>query len=200
MNITRQITPEEMVGEFLKAELHSSRFRSGSLKALSMLGYKEDLLEHPDYSDKVQNEQRTEVLGLCRGWPDKELFTSFPSDTEWFVGTISIGKLAMSYRLKSSDEMTAKERLLSTTAQKLKDVGIAKNVDAKLIKQIANSIEQGVSMPPIILVAENSSGKKVLIEGHSRSISYMFVNQKYLPEAIPAIVGLSPSMSSWAYF
>ena len=72
-----------MIGEFLQAELHSSRFRAGSIKALEMLGLKATLIEKPDYSNTKENEQRKQVLGLTRGWPDKWLFTNFPLDCKW---------------------------------------------------------------------------------------------------------------------
>jgi hypothetical protein len=67
MQLIKEISANEMVGEFLKAELHSSRFRAGSLRALAMLGYDEDLIENPQYDDASQNKKRVEVLGLCRG-------------------------------------------------------------------------------------------------------------------------------------
>ncbi len=57
MQLIKKISADEMVGEFLKAELHSSRFRAGSLRALTMLGYNEDVIENPHYDDANQNKK-----------------------------------------------------------------------------------------------------------------------------------------------
>ena len=200
MNIIRPVSSDEMIGEFLRSELHSSRFRAGSLKALSILGYSQDLLDHPDYNDSRQNEQRAQVLGLCRGWPDKELFSLFPKDTDWYLGGISQDELAKAYRLKSNPSMSPRERLLSVTAAELKSGRAVKNIDTELIKELVLKIEKGIAMPPIILVAENMGRKKVLIEGHSRGTAYVFVDNKYLLHNIPAIIGVSANMPKWAYY
>ncbi len=195
----RNIKEEEMIGEFLKAELHSSRFREGSLKALSMLGYDENLIENPDYTASNQNQKRANVLGLCRGWPDKELFTNFPSDIAWTLATITQDELARAYRLKSSVLMTDEERLLSATAERISRGEHVLNVDSALIKQISGKIKQQQTLPPIILVSESMNAKKVLLEGHSRSIAYYFVDKAYVGD-IPTIVGLSPNITQWAYY
>jgi hypothetical protein len=200
MNSLQAITADQMVGIFLSAELHSSRFRAGSLKALDMLGFKADLIEQPDYNDADQNKKRAATLGLCRGWPNRDLFTSFPANTKWFLGTIEQDELATASRLKSSTNMTDTERILSVTAQKINDGTPVKNIDPDLIHQIAEQIKHAILMPPIILVSDSIEGKKVLIEGHSRSTAYTLLGDLCPVRNIPAIIGLSPDMPQWAYF
>lgn len=187
-----------MIAEFLKAELHSSRFREGSHKALEMCGYKEELLEYPNYKNSRENEKRAEVLGLCRGWPDKELFTKFPSNTQWFTYKIPLDELKSAYRLKSNSSMTSAERLLGLTADRVLANESVKNIDTGLILQIREKITYKKPLPPIILVSTSLKGKKVLIEGHSRSVAYS--SFKHLDFDVPAIIGLSENMSEWSYF
>lgn len=200
MNNTRHISTAEMIAEFLKAELHSSRFREGSLKALKMLGYNESLIEYPDYNSSEDNEKRAKVLGLCRGWPDTNLFTGFPKDIDWSLVCLSRAELSQVFRLKSSPTMTDDERLLYTTASRLKQKVPVVNVDPNIIDQMKQRIVEKVPMPPIILVGETFEGKKVLIEGHSRSIAYCSVDKPSNSEYIPAIIGLSPHILHWAYY
>ena len=200
MNVDMSITADRMIAEFLKAELHSSRFRAGSLKALSMLEYREELIENPNYDDEEQNVRRAKVLKLCRGWPDEGLFTNFPTGLKWHIGTIDQNELSQSYRLKSSGNMTDGERLLSETVKRLKKGGVVNNINPALINQIILEIEAQKLLPPIILVGENFKGKKVLVEGHSRSIAYVYVDKSQLPEYIPVIIGLSTKISEWQYF
>lgn len=194
----KPISVDQMISEFLKAELHSSRYRAGSLKALKMCGYNEELLEHPDIKNPVQNEKRAKVLGLCRGWPDEYLFTHFPNEAKWFTTNIPLDALKKSYRLKSDENMTDTERLIQTTAGKGLEGEIVKNIDNSLILEIRNKIENKNRLPPIILVTTGSDRKKVLIEGHSRSIAYATFQQ--LDFDIPAIIGIAENMNKWNYF
>jgi len=56
-----------------------------------------------------------------------------------------------------------------------------------------------VKLPPVILVSTSlEHDKKVLIEGHSRSVAYS--SFKNLAYEIPAIIGVSGNMTSWPYF
>lgn len=189
-----------MVGEFLRAELESSRFRKGSLKALDMLGYDEKLLTNPDYANTNENQERAKLLGLTRGWPNEWLFTSFPGDTKWFYVTLVQTELAESYRLKSKSNMSKAERRLSATARAVKDKEAVRNVDPALINQIEAKIVQGHTLPPIILVSSNFYTTKVLVEGHSRSIAYCLVDKKYIANGIPTILGVSQKIMDWIYF
>ncbi len=198
MQLLREISSDEMIGEFLKAELHSSRFRSGSLKALKMLGYGESLLDNPNYDDAIQNKKRVKVLGLCRGWPDTELFTNFPSNTQWMRVDLSLDELKKAFRLKSSPDMTDGERSLLTTASCVLKGQNVNNINNELIYEIRKKIEEGEKLPPIILASDSLEGKMVLIEGHSRSVTYCSFES--LDFDIPAIIGVSDDMNDWEYF
>jgi hypothetical protein len=199
MQLIKEISANEMIGEFLKAELHSSRFRAGSLRALTMLGYNEELIESPQYNDASQNKKRVEVLGLCRGWPNTDLFTNFPSDSQWFMVKLSLADLKNAYRLKSDPDMKDSDRLLVTTANRVMKGETVPNIDNKLIGEIREKIEQQVKLPPVILVSTSlEHDKRVLIEGHSRSVAYS--SFKHLPYDVAAIIGVSGNMANWPYF
>lgn len=200
MKLIKSIDSSEMVGEFLKAELEYSRFKNGSLKALKMLGYNEEIISHPDYSSSEENKKRAKVLGLTRGWPDQWLFDSFPENTRWLRICIEQTELAKSYRLKSKPDMTKNERHLSNTAQAVRDNQVIRNIDPALVSQIKESVVQGQILPPIILVSSSLDAEKVLVEGHSRSIAYCLVEHKYVSKGIPAILGISPSITRWRYY
>lgn len=198
MQLLKEISSDEMIGEFLKAELHSSRFRRGSLKALKMLGYSESLLENPNYSEATQNERRAKVIGLCRGWPDTGLFTNFPSDTQWYKISLSIEELKKAYRLKSSPDMADSERSLLTTASRIMKGQAVHNISNELIHEIRKKIEAKEQLPPIILASRSQKGKNILVEGHSRGVAYCSFES--LDFDIPAIIGISNDMNDWAYF
>lgn len=199
MKLIKEISTDQMIGEFLKAELHSSRFREGSLKALRMLGYSESLVENPDYGDTAQNQNRAKVLSLCRGWPDTNLFTHFPRQVKWFDAKVPLAELKKAYRLKSHVNMTDVERSLAVTASRVMKNMKVENIENQLIHEIRDKIERQQSLPPIILVGKSLvGGKRVLIEGHSRSVAYSSFEQ--LEFDIPAIIGISEEITSWDYF
>lgn len=189
-----------MIAEFLKAELDSSRFREGSLKALDMLGCDKSLLENPDFTDIAENQKRSKVLGLTRGWPNEWLFTGFPEDTTWHFIEMSQQEMGQCYRLKSHPDMPEQDRLLANTARSLKKGEEVENIDSGLVEQMASKIKQQQFLPPPILVSEDFTSKKVLIEGHSRSTAYCLIDKSYLPNGLPAILGTSPNISRWAYY
>lgn len=200
MKVSRSIPADDMIAEFLQAELHSSRFREGSLKALNMLGYNKSLLEDPDVASAKENQKRAKVLGLTRGWPNEWLFSGFPKDSVWNLATVTPKELGQCYRLKSRPDMAEDERLLATTAGSLKAGVELENIDSELIKQMVLEVKQQQPLPLPILAAEDFTSKKVLIEGHSRSIAYCVVDEDYLPGRIPVTIGISPHMSEWAYY
>lgn len=200
MKVIRSVSADEMIAEFLKAELNSSRFREGSLKALEMLGYNESLLESPDVTSAAGNRKRAKVLGLTRGWPNEWLFNGFPGNTVWNLTTIDQKELSQCYRLKSRPDMLEKERLLANTTGSLTTGKKVENIDPDLIKQMVMRIKQQQPLPPPILAAKDFKSKKVLIEGHSRSVAYCLVDKDYLPDGIPVILGASPDISQWIYY
>ena len=94
--------------------------------------------------------------------------------------------------------MTDIERSLKATGSKVMEGSAVENINNNLILEIRKKIEVGEQLPPIILVAVEREGKKVLLEGHSRSVAYSTFEQ--LDFDIPAIIGISNNMNDWAYF
>ncbi len=197
MKIIKPITESEMIISFLSAEYASSRFAEGTQKALAMLGYSDDLIIQPNLKSHNENIKRAKILGLTRGWPDKYLFTSFPKNTKWFMVSLENNELCNSYRLKSDVKMTDKERKLENTARNIILGKTVSNIDANLITQIKTRIESGEELPPIILVAKTLHSKRVLVEGHSRSVAYCASKNN---SKIYAILGLSEVIDQWEYF
>jgi hypothetical protein len=189
-----------MIGEFLKAELYSSRFSKGSYRALEKLGYKPDIINRPNYSSAIQNNKRSKTLGLTRGWPNEWLFTRFPNDIAWYSATISQVELGNVYRLKSTITMPEPDRLLYATAKKFNNKQTIDNVDPNVINQIINKAKKPEVLPPIIMVAKDFTSKRVLIEGHSRSIALCSINKKDILFDIKIIIGISNNIATWEYF
>lgn len=196
MNIIKQISKDFVIQSFLAAELNSSRFSEGSEKALTMLHLPKSLITKPDLSDLAQNHQRAKILNLTRGWPNQWLFSNFPSNTKWYLVELTLDELKNSYRLKSRVGMNLSERNIGNTSSNISNNREVKNINKDLVFQIRKKIEADEYIPPIILVSKNNSSRKVLVEGHSRSIAYSLSNQS----KVKAILGLSSNITNWKYF
>lgn len=196
MNIVKSIPEELVVWSFLAAELNSSRFAEGSKKALKMLNLPKSIVTKPKLGDPIQNQQRAYLLHLTRGWPNQWLFEKFPNNVKWCMVDLTIDELKASYRLKSSAGMSLIERNVGNTSSMISGSQAVENIDSKLVLQIQKKIEAGENILPIILVAKDKASRRVLVEGHSRSIAYALSNQ----QKIKAILGLSSKISSWEYY
>lgn len=83
MRILRDASEEEMVLAFLKEELDSRRYHEPIIKALKDAGTSEKLIREGNTADDGQNILRSRVLGLFRGYPDRDLFENYPRDIVW---------------------------------------------------------------------------------------------------------------------
>lgn len=196
MKIIKPISEDFVIWSFLAAELNSSRFAAGSEKALEMLHLSKNLITKPDITNLDENKQRAKMLNLTRGWPNKWLFSNFPSNTKWYLVKLTLDELKHSNRLKSHENMKLSERNIGNTSSKISNNQEVKNISKDLVFQILKKIEIGENIPPIILVSKNNNSRKVLVEGHSRSIAYALSNQN----KVKAILGLSNNITNWEYF
>lgn len=66
MNLICQISENEVIAEFLKAEINSNRFRDRVITALN--GIEIGIINQPDLSNTTENQIRKKVLGEFRGY------------------------------------------------------------------------------------------------------------------------------------
>src|SRR5690606_28051579 len=73
MDIIGQISEDEVIAEFLKAEINSPRFRDEVIAALN--GIDDKLITQPNLHSDMENRLRKEILGKVRGYgPNRDLF------------------------------------------------------------------------------------------------------------------------------
>ena len=86
MQIIRDATEDEMVLAFLQAEIDSPNYGP----CLAPFG---DVIEIADLADEEANFARRGALSACRGYPDKALFTGFPSNVDWKLMDVTVAEL-----------------------------------------------------------------------------------------------------------
>jgi len=174
MKIIRDTSEAEMILEFLKGEICSSRFCNDLTKVLEQLGFNKEIIINGNISNQEENIKRLKIMNLFRGYPDKELFKNFPKIDCWFFVELSSEDIKNIYYI----DYDYWNELSNNTSSPLEAV---KNIkDGKEIFGVSNQpfidgikcLENG-KFPPVILITCNNE-RYLIIEGHSRMTIYGF--------------------------
>ncbi len=179
MRILRDASEEEMVLAFLREELDSRRFRESILQALKDAGASEELILKGNITSERQNVLRSQVLGLFRGYPDREIFEHYPSDVAWKYAAFDAADLE---KLRYVDYSYWNELSKGTSSPVQAAETIRKGEE---IYDISNQyflegmemLEQGMTFPPLIVLTCGNE-RYLILEGHCRATAYAL-----LPEA-----------------
>jgi hypothetical protein len=193
--VIASITEDEMVLEFLRAEVDSSSF-SGSPRAI--LGSRQPI-DAPDLGNEAENALRRTALGAYRGYGhDALLFAGFPTDVTWQSVALTQSELGEMRYLNYMTwvELSGGSRLVKDGAANVELVPVA-DVD-KIILPIERDISRGAEHAPIILVSQRPGDSLIILEGCKRATAYY----RALPEdaELVAIAGYSESLSDWTFF
>lgn len=200
MDFIGQISEDEVIAEFLKAEINSPRFRDEIISALD--GIDEQLITQPDLHSDIQNRLRKEVLGKFRGYgQNRDLFENFPSDVTWYKVNISKTELYNVMYIDYSywNVLSNNTRLpINARPNILKDVRVF-DVSNQGFLEIRSLIKKGVSFPRLIFVSMNTNSRIVVLEGHARLTGY-FLEPELIPETMEVIVGYSEDFKYWGLY
>ncbi|MBW3537895.1 hypothetical protein KY386_00205 [Candidatus Parcubacteria bacterium] len=188
MKVIARISEDEMVAEFLKGEVMSERFSKDLAETCKELGVENKIIINPNTNDKVENDLRRRVLSKYRGWKeDRELFEDFPSDLLWHKAELTVDDLLNSKYVDYSywNELSNNARLVREGAASVKAGKVVFDVSNDRFWRVAEAIESGTEMPPLILVQKG--GQLEILEGHLRATAYCLANK--LPSVIQGIVG-----------
>lgn len=179
MRVLRDASEAEMILSFLRQELDSRRFREQLLTALENAGASEALIRSGDLTSGEQNLLRARVLGLFRGYPDREIFERYPPDVAWKLAAMDADDLA---RLRYVDysywnELSAGTSCPLRTAETIRRGEEIFGLSNQYFLEGKALLEQGGSFPPLILLT-CGSGLYLILEGHCRATAYAL-----LPEA-----------------
>jgi hypothetical protein len=168
MEVVGPATEDEMILAFLRAEVHSQRFKEA---ARNSLGHDLRLVYEPRLDDAAQNLKRKDALSAYRGYGrDEWLFAAFPTDVEWQHVLVSHEELGGLRYARCEPWFAMSNGMLKVwigAANVASFPEINDNVSA-IEKELAN----GRSYPELILAAETLDGTHILVEGHSRATAY----------------------------
>lgn len=199
MKVLEKISENEIVAEFLKAEINSSRWGE-KLEPLLIQGeIKKSVLDNPDLKNELENKQREWVLANFRGWKqNKDLFENFPEDIEWYRAILQIDDLKKIKYMNYSywNELSNHTGLVTEGIKTIK-AGIkiyGKSNDG--FKKAAQYVKEGGKFPKLILVAKDKNSQLILLEGHLRATAMLW-QEETITDKLEVFVGFSDKIEHW---
>lgn len=176
MIIMRNATEAEMVLAFLKEEINSCRFRDDVLKALKECDASEKLIVHGDVANGMENDLREKVLGIYRGYPNREIFENYPARIEWKFVRFEAEDLDRLRYISYSywDELSKGTSKPREAAKTVNDGVEIFGLSNQYFLDGREALRQGKHFPPIIVLTDGK-GLYILIEGHCRATCYAMV-------------------------
>lgn len=199
MELIKPSSENEMIAEFLKAELYSERFGDDILKILKKYNIDRNIIENPDPSSDKENEMRKKALGYHRGYGEnRDYFRNFPENIRWEEAHLSPDDLKkvkyIDYRYWN--KISGGSRLIQDAVNNIKaGIEVFKESNQRFFN-VLQAISQGKKFPKIILVSTHKSGDLVILEGHVRLTAYL-MKPRLLPKKLEAIIGYSPDFDKW---
>ncbi len=196
-----KISEDEMILEFLQAEIESSRFQKVLSEELKTQESDHSLIITPDLTDPKQNSLRKSIFKKYRDYENENgLFEGFPKDVEWFVEDLSKETLFTNvFYIDYSywNEITNGTRLPIDAVERINNDIKVFDVPYDNFIAASSDFKQGKKFKRLILVSDGS--KYVIVEGHLRMTVYA-MNPDLVPESLQVIVGYSKSIHGWTSF
>jgi len=197
MKLVNKISEDEVIAEFLKAEINSKRFSNSIIQALK--NHKVTILTNPNTKNKEENVIRKSILGVVRGYGEnRDLFENFPTDVTWYRAIFSKEDLTKVMYIDYSywNELSNHSRLPIIASKNIvNDVQIY-GVSNDVFREIYSEIRQEKTFPKLIFVACNENSRIVILEGHARLTAY-FLDSTYIPQELEVFIGYSEKFESW---
>lgn len=197
MKLITQIYEDEVIAEFLRAEINSSRFSKRIIDALK--DHNLDIIIKPDLSNAEENRLRKNLLGETRGFGEnKDLFESFPSEVTWYSAIFSKEDLTKAMYIDYSywNKLSNDTRLPISASQNILEGIEFYGAGNKGYIEMSSEIKQGKTYPRMIFVSCNENSRIVVLEGHVRLTAY-FLDTQFIPEEMEVIIGYSEDFNNW---
>ena len=202
MNYLGECGDDEVVAEFLRAEIDSVRFGLATAVEMVRHGVTLDMLRCPDLTDQAQNTARRMILGNTRGWERGEgTFTGFPSAVTWHRAVLDMSDIDRVYFAESRDWG-------ALSGGSCRPVDMALRIEGDMIEPavldvpeyfhaikgieaVRDEVDGGTILPPPIVITANGAPRIWLIEGYTR-LSGIFLAGA--GAGTPVIVGVVPEI------
>lgn len=170
MKILRNSSSDEVVLEWLKAELNSARFGNDLIESINALGLNKDIITNPQVSDKEESISRRKILYRYRNWLDEDL-----DDYDWQLIELNLEEVGNLNYIDYSywNELSDGSQRVNQAVRTIESGRIVFDVSNDDFHMIAAAVNSGTELPPIIVIAKDSNVTGKIIEGHLRATGYV---------------------------
>ncbi len=199
MQKLRDVSEDEMIATFLKADLHSTRRRFSETIAarLNMDRQPRSIVDRPDFDNPAGNAYRRTLLAEYRGYGrGHDVFYGFPDSVSWSEVALRRDELGAVKYLNYDYfvQLTEGTRLLADGARAATEGKIVFGVPSTGFLRAAEAVRRGVVFPDPI--AAFVDGTLVLLDGQTRTTAYVLAAHS-CPEEALVLVGCSPGFVAW---
>ncbi|MGC6588437.1 hypothetical protein ACPV3A_26275 [Paenibacillus sp. Dod16] len=197
MKIVSQVQEDEVIAEFLFAEVNSDRFKEGILNALG--DHDVNLLIKPNLNDQAENQIRRDILGQTRGFGrNTDLFENFPTEVKWYKAFFEKQDLneVMYINYSYWNELSSNTRLPLQASKNIMNQIEVFGISNQGFLDINLALKSGKVFPRLIVVSMNENSRVVVLEGHARLTAY-YLDNDYIPDDLEVIIGFSDKFSVW---
>ena len=199
MRKIRDISEDEMIAVYLRAELNSSRFRREIETYLQQEKIHPHIIQMPDWHNTHENALRRTFLGMYRGYGRNEnYFIGFPADMHWERVALTREELEQVRYIEYDYwvELSGGTRMAVDGAKNALADKIVFGVSSGGLVYMANELRRGARFPTLIFVAKNADAYLVVMEGHVRLTAYL-IAPEYIPSELEVIIGYSEHITDW---
>jgi hypothetical protein len=192
LTLLRGATEDEMIATFLRAELESPRFGAELHSTLAELGISVEVVSATQ-SVTGAHKARRQLLAAYRGWGQyQSVFGGMPDDIVWSWAELD-------ERVLRSRVWTIKWYFAEAFGTRsAHEIGNIKRGSADVARsQLEQSVAEGRVLEPPILLAEPDLRRLVILEGHSRILSYLG-HPDLVRFPILSMVGTSARVAEWS--
>jgi hypothetical protein len=195
--LIRPSSEDEMILEFVKAELESPIYRD---RCKIPTGYtRAELVDHPDLKNAEHNAARLSML-FYRGYTTRSwLFGGFPRDIAWSLCRFTMAEVGLFKYAKAPPWSTLvdKDRLVSEGASEIKnapDRALSLKVPVAAISDVRRQFANGKSFAR--LIAAEVDGSYVIVEGNMRATAFVGSG---VDRPVEVVVGHADSFKGWHF-
>jgi hypothetical protein len=173
MKIIRKSSENEMLLEYLKSEIDSSRFGERLKKTLDELNLSTDIILNANLENQEENNQRKLIMEKFRWYPTDDIFKNFPKEIKWYFVEFEEGDFDKIFYLDwfSWNDISNNTSKPIEAAENIRKGIKYYDIQTERFYEGLEYLEKGGKFNPIIAITCNEE-KIALIEGHYRVTVY----------------------------
>jgi O-antigen/teichoic acid export membrane protein len=193
LRLSRALTEEEVISEFLRSEFHHPEFVS----------YRQEfahLVIHPDLGSHRENALRRALLFLRRGPMWREL----PADTQWFEVDLALEDLErIRFFPRAHWRRVAQGSFHLTEVVEQIRIKLESSPDDdfyRKLRGLRDSVQETLTNPTVLLIGVDEAGPLTILDGNHRVAAAMLAQSPPVLQRFQFICGFSPEMTRCCWY